>query len=281
MSSSPLSPRRWSAPVWVSVGLGVMLVAETLHLAHLLFFSPLSAPAAMSMKELRPAAPARMNLQLEIARAHLFGVNPAAMETTTDTRLSLILSGIIATGDSRGGRAIIAAQGHTAHVYGVGAVLVDASQGHVAEILPDQVLLDFGDHRETLRLPGLRAAGARTPLAPLPPLAPTMPAGDEAAAAFDLDPTVAHPRLEQTAAETAFAGLNVTAAPDGHIRISPVPRVERLYGLRDGDEVVAVNGVTNPSTQTLQSLLESAPQSLSLVVMRNGASVVIDIPVDE
>src|SRR5262249_14703135 len=157
----------------------------------------------------------------------------AARMTAADAQLPLVLSGIIATGDSHIGRAIIAAQGHAAHVYGVGAALIDAYKAHVAQILPDQVLLDFGDHSETLRWPG-RSAVARAPSPPLPPLAPAIPTDDEAAAAFELDPTVVHPRLAQTAAETAIAGLNVMAFPDGHLRISPEPRAQRLYGLRDG-----------------------------------------------
>jgi type II secretory pathway component PulC len=285
MGSNALLPRRWSAPIWVSIGLGAMLIAEVLHQAHLqLAHGPLTTPSAQPSTVLRSGLSSR-NLPLEIAHAHLFGISPAAaIGTITDTRLPLILTGVIASSDSLGGRAIIAAQGRAAHVYGVGAALMDGSAGHIAQILPDQVLLDFGDHRETLRLPGRRTAAALAPLPPLaapPPLAAAAPTDDEAGAAFELDPTVVHPRLAQTAAETAFAGLNVRASPDGNIHIAPEPRVQRLYGLRDGDQVIAVNGVSNPSAQALQSLLESAPQSLSVVVMRNGASVVINIPVDE
>ncbi len=269
------SPWSWNASAWASIGLSCLIVADSAHLARVLTARNRSP---VPVKEFKSAPRARIDLGPEIARAHLFGASPAALETTVDTRRTLLVSGIIATGNPQIGHSTIdpAAWGQPPRVYEVGAALKEAPQARIAQIFPDYVLLDFGDHREVLRLPGRRAAAVSTPL---PQLAAAIPV-DEENAVPGLDPTVVHPRLVQTPAETAFDGLNVGATPDGRIRLSPEPRVQRLYGLQDGDELVAVNGVSNPSTQTLQSLLESAPQQLSLVVMRHGASVMIDIPVD-
>lgn len=269
-------PSLRSPALWLSLGLCLTIVVDLAHLGRAL---SARTPAVVPLPAVSVSVRSRANLAFEITRAHLFGISPRPIETAgTETPRPLLLSGILATSDPRMGHAIIAEQGEAAHVYQVGALVLKMPQAHLAQIFADHVQLDFGDHTETLRLPRSPSAGG-APV--LPTFAGVVPYEQTVAWAQESNTTVVHPKIVVTPAETAFDGLHLERPPTGGMRIYPEPRVQRRFGLRTGDVLVSVNGVNNPSAEMLQSVLEAAPQSLSLVVMRDGASVVINIPADD
>jgi type II secretion system protein C len=209
-----------------------------------------------------------------IVAAHLFGVaaaNPAGAEAAADSARPLVLSGIMASDEPRAGRAIIAERGRPAHVYGAGESLIGSNPGRVFEVLVDRVIIDVDGRFEALRLPrgpgGGLGANLRTADV-------EMPSGDEPA------PPGA-PRPLQTMTQAAFAPFHERVGVSGHVELYPEMRIQRQFGLHDGDVLAAVNGIPVTGHDALQAALRGAADSLTLTVIRSGVSQTVSVPVDE
>ena len=138
--------------VWVLADTG-MKVSDYTRPASV----PDDAPSAPGQRK----AP-RPNAMREIVRAHLFGKQYQAAApkpvTVTNTRLNLILTGIIAGPDPAMARAIIAAGSGRAETYKIGDV-VARSDAKLYEIQGESVLLERRGKLERLEMRRLALTG--------------------------------------------------------------------------------------------------------------------------
>ncbi len=210
-----------------------------------------------------------------ISRYQLFGkrVQQVAVVdepvTAPETKLKLELRGVIATGDEEGA-AIIADDRKREGYYRVGDELPGDVLLH--EVFADKVILDRNGRYETLSLPSER-----------------MEFSDEKG-----DNTPATGRISAEATETLYRYreilLNDPQQLIGAVRTFPVRRNGQLmgyriapgrdrtlltkFGLRPGDIVTAVNGISLNSPANGLAVMQklNSAQSLSLEVERNGRS---------
>jgi general secretion pathway protein C len=262
-----------SLPMWVSVGLVVLLAWQAIQLAWTLLGARKAAPgpAATAPAE-APAGPA-INIGA-IVNAHLFGVAGAPDAGATDpnsvaaTQMNLVLVGTIAASDPEKGYAIVGENPTSARVYAVGKTITGGTKLHA--VYPDRVILDRGGRLEALMLPKKFQGGG---VAALPP-----PAGN---------PMIGQ-RLQELAAQNPSAITEI-------IRPQPVfangqQRGYRVYpgrnrqqfsklGLMPGDLVTAINGtpLDDPARgmEILQSMNSAA--QVTVTVERNGQSSQINI----
>jgi type II secretion system protein C len=218
---------------------------------------------------------ARFDVQ-QIVAAHLFGApakhipTGADADTAPDTQLALALSGIMATKDPQTGYAILGEQGKATHFYRVGAPLEVARGGRLFRVFTDRVVLDFDGRLETLRLPHYRLPDASPPSVRVAAAASAEP---DSAPVQDSPPAGAL-AAEVTPAQSTFSLLdaerrNVDGHMDGMV-LHPSKRYQRQYGLRDGDTLTAVNGVTLTDPDALANALKDAGKALSLTFVRDG-----------
>jgi general secretion pathway protein C len=99
-----------------------------------------------------------------ITNAHLFGVQPVAAPAPQDaatapqSTIPLLLTGVVATDDPRGGLAIIGQQGQATRVYRVGETVPGGAMVH--SVYSDRAVIDRAGHLEALLLPQKSTAGA-------------------------------------------------------------------------------------------------------------------------
>jgi general secretion pathway protein C len=205
----------------------------------------------------------------QIVAAHLFGAAPVERspggDNGPDTRLALMLTGIIALKDPDKGYAILAEEGKPAHLYATGAVVAGTS-ARVQRVFSDRVVLERQGELETLRLPRSTLAGlvssGRTDTADA-----SRP-DDPAAAAF----------YDQNHPSPAQGFFNYLGAEQSHVDgklagliVHPPKAFQRKYGLQDGDLLTAINGVQISDPDALADLLRTAGGSLSVTLTRDGA----------
>ena len=262
-----------SLPLWVSVGLVVLLAWQGIQLAWTLLGARKApaGPAATAPVEV-PAGPS-INVGA-IVNAHLFGVAGAPDAGATDpnsvaaTQMNLVLVGTIAASDPEKGYAIVGENPTSARVYAVGKTITGGTKLHA--VYPDRVILDRGGRLEALMLPKKFQGGG---VAAAPP-----PGGN---------PMLGQ-RLQEIAAQNPSAITEI-------IRPQPVfangqQRGYRVYpgrnrqqfsklGLMPGDLVTAINGtpLDDPARgmEILQSMNSAA--QVTVTVERNGQSSQINI----
>jgi len=262
-----------SLPMWVSVGLVVLLAWQAIQIAWTLLGARKAppGPAATAPAEV-PSGPA-INVGA-IVNAHLFGVAGAPDAGATDpnsvaaTQMNLVLVGTIAASDPEKGYAIVGENPTSARVYAVGKTITGGTKLHA--VYPDRVILDRGGRLEALMLPKKFQGGG---VAALPP-----PGGN---------PMIGQ-RLQELAAQNPSAITEI-------IRPQPVfangqQRGYRVYpgrnrqqfsklGLMPGDLVTAINGtpLDDPARgmEILQSMNSAA--QVTVTVERNGQSSQINI----
>jgi general secretion pathway protein C len=99
-----------------------------------------------------------------ITNAHLFGAEPVAAPAPQDaatapqSTIPLLLTGVVATADPRGGLAIIGQQGQPTRVYRVGETVPGGAMVH--SVYSDRAVIDRAGHLESLLLPQKSTAGA-------------------------------------------------------------------------------------------------------------------------
>ncbi len=211
-----------------------------------------------------------------ISRYQLFGkrVQQVAVVdepvTAPETKLKLELRGVIATGDEHGA-AIIADDRKREGYYRVGDELPGGVLLH--EVFADKVILDRNGRYETLTLPSERMVLTDTKRGGSTPTAGRISA-----------------EATQTLRRYREMLLNDPQQLVGAVRTFPVKRNGQLvgyriapgrdrallnkFGLRPGDIVTAVNGISLNSPANGLAVMQklNSAQSLSLEVERNGSS---------
>jgi len=261
---------RQRAPLWSAVGLGCLLIADLVHFAALL---RQEAHPPTSHIERPRSRVATFDVQ-RIVDAHLFGAEPRSADPASAPPVTLALSGVIATADPNEGYAILGERGKPTHLYRTGASLTDARGGRLLQVFSDRALLAFGERIETLRLPRQLAAG----------MLRTVAARAEEPQMLVAQKAADVPKVIPTAAESAFGGLDAEADHQNGrfagMLLHPEVRL-RKYGVREGDRLMAVNGVALTEADGVESALESSGKSMSLTVLRDGRQQTLKVPIDQ
>jgi type II secretion system protein C len=267
------------APRWTALLLGVLIVADTAHIVlRVRSDSRLAADPRSGAPRPGTSPPARRDAR-GIVAAHLFGVVPADARPgaagAARSALHLALSGVIATSDPNDGYAMLGEQGQATRLYRTGAALANAGSATLYEVFADHVVLDFGGRQETLSLPrqhlntsgGLRVARFDAPT-------------DTDAIALPISAREEPP----SAAESWFSNLDAeryTTNGKTGLRLHPAMRFQRRYGLREGDSLIAVNGVPVGDADAIDNLLRSGGKTVALTLTRNGVEETVTFPVEE
>jgi general secretion pathway protein C len=260
------------APRWTAVLLCGLMIADLAHSAWAL--RPASKTASAEPPRLQGPRVSPFNAQ-HVAAAHLFGAtaeSDAASNAASapETRLAFALSGIIATKDPNDGYAILGEQGKPARLYRVGAA-VESTRARLFRVFVDRVVLDFDGRQETLELPRSLLPGTSYRRA-------VMETTAAAEAPVTVDPRQRSPA--QSAFGSMFAEPNNLNGQMVGLVLHPAKRLQRQYGFRDGDMLVAVNGVEINDPDVLQNLLaSSSDKSLSLTFTRDGVQQTKTLPV--
>lgn len=268
------------APRWTAALLCGLIVADLAHSAWVL--RPTSNAGSAERPLLQPPRVSRFNVRHVVA-AHLFGASAAsdrdvANANAPETQLAFALSGIIATKDPSKGYAILGEQGKPQHLYRVGAT-VESTRRRLFQVFADRVVLDFDGQLETLWLPRALLPDMLKKTAAVA----TVQTGAEAAAvtaSVEVDPR------QRTLAQSAFASIDAQATDvDGRMVgmvMHPARRLQRQYGLRDGDVLTAVNGVEISDPDVLENVLSSSSgKSLSLTFTRDGVQQTKALPISD
>ncbi len=205
---------------------------------------------------------------------------PQAIENAPETRLSLELLGVLASGQG-GGSAIISVSRGDVELYQVGDTIGnDLATLH--EVHADRVILERDGRLETLRLPrgkDLRAGGGRADAAPEGEQRSSRPATQAPATASvsrsrwldDPERAMESLRVQPVMRDDALVGIRVTPT-----------RNEREFeraGLQEGDIITSVEGqlvrdIDNPEqilselggTERVNITIERDGQTLPLVI---------------
>jgi general secretion pathway protein C len=269
-------------PIWVSLGLVVLIAYYLARLAWLVY------PGADEVLWIPPQASPSQSVQSvgkpvtnydAITNAHLFGnateVDAPIVENTEDapdTRLNLSLRATIAANNEQIAHAIIADGAGKEKVYFFGDSVPGGAKLHRVDL--DRVILNRGGVMEALRLPKKYAdAGARAPSA----------ANNRRAPATS---NAAPPNIQQLISQNAASFAEIVRPqpfmPNGKLkgyRVFPGRNRQQFIalGLRPGDLVTEINGValTDPAQgmQVFNSLGTSS--QVSVTVERNGRSEVL------
>lgn len=227
-----------------------------------------------------------------IVSAHLFGkaeATPADRQEVIfapETRLSLELRGVFATGDDTGA-AIIADASRQEHYYRIGETVAGDARLH--EVHPDRVILERAGRYEALSLPSEPGADM------------VQPQGRSAAAVPAVSPGQAINNPETGSMLRQYRETLVSEPQQlmNLVRLTPVtsgsqtigyritPGADRTllarFGLRSGDVVTAVNGlaVDNPSggLDIIQKL--ASAEQLVLQIERDGVAQTFVYQVNE
>jgi len=152
-----------NGPLLVSLALAGLIALEVAHASlSLLGTSESNGLKAGSLARTRSPSPPRIDVH-DIVAAHLFGIfaaEPGAQDPVTApaTTANLVLAGTIATGNPKGGIAIISDDGPS-RVYAVGDTVAGAS---LHSVYLDRVILDRHGSLETLALPRFLRSAARS-----------------------------------------------------------------------------------------------------------------------
>jgi general secretion pathway protein C len=230
------------------------------------------AATAASSATATTAQPGRRFSAQRIADAHLFGTPNATdagdIANAPTTQMTLVLAGVIATGDATKGFAFIGESANAAKFLRVGDSVAGAARLH--SVYPDRVMLDRGGRVEALWLPrssGGSMIGARpAPLAMNPP--PAAPArfvenikriAETNPAAFS---EIVRPQIAQD--KGVMQGF----------RVYPGRNRQQFakLGLQPGDLVKAINGtpLDDPQRSTeIFNTLSTSDRAL-ITIERNG-----------
>jgi len=270
---------------WVA---GAALVVQTARLALLALDAPY-VPSAPPIP--LPAGDEGATGRESLATWHLFGKSaPAAplFETLDlpETPLALRLRGIVAAPDGTDGYALIADDRGGEAVYRIGQEVPGGAQ--VVAIRPDQVVLERGGRRETLRLErdSALAAGSRTggnsafTTSPGTGGAASGTAAGKTTAPLTITAALPNlmPGIRMDAAQLANQ-IQVMPVAGGGFRVFP-GRDTRLFselGLEANDIVEQVNGrtLTNPAEALGLFQQIQGGEALSLTVRRGERQLVL------
>ena len=247
---------------------------------------PATAPPVASGSATDPRQP-----RLDIAKVigwHLFGTPSAGTSApgggpidAPDTRLNLVLRGVLSSDDAEGARAIIAEPNGDENYFRVGSGLPGGAE--LTEIHADRIILRRAGQYETLRLPRDAMEGAANAPARLPGAG--APIGNAGAVLGEYRDQIG----DNPQALLDLARAVPAPSPGGGIagfRLFPGnrPALFTQLGLQPGDLVTEVNGVILDSpvrgAEAMQILRES--EQVALRIQRGGEEInlAIDVPSD-
>lgn len=242
----------------------------------------------------------------EAAAASLRPLEPQIEDQAVDTKLSLVLQGVINSSDARAARAIIS-DGQNQETYGPGDEIKNMRGVKVAKVLDLRVILDNKGQYESLWLykdePDNRRTAARNRTAPVintpgrswegneeelnegSDTNDTGPVARDTPQAKVIGKNVSLEQLGQNLADVV--AFNIHRGPDGQIQGYKVrpgrnPAAFEAAGLQAGDIVTAVNGTPLDNPGRIMEIYRNLGQatSASLDVERNGDTVTIDIELE-
>lgn len=227
-------------------------------------------------KSLSAPAPQRNNIGL-LTTAHLFGSAETSVDSSkvaTETRLNLVLRGVVATEIPKLAIAIIGnGKNGKEEVYGIDDIL--PGNARLREVHAEDVILERNGQLEILRLTKDEdldlptATSSRTPA--------------------DSSPGAALSQIRKTILRnpTSFGdyAVPVVVKENGKqigYRLMPQVNGKQLFGqigLQASDVIVAINGVRLDNPQNGISALRklSTAQSVNITVRRNGSEVPLNI----
>jgi len=218
-----------------------------------------------------------------IAGWHLFGdatrtpvADVPSQTNLPETKLNLVLRGVLAVADKKRAQAIIAQPNGTEQPYGVGDSLPGGAV--LKEIKPTSVILLRNHQYETLSLPkmdlGLSSGGDATAAVQSP----------------NQDLSLRQVRDTLLTDPQSLAGIIQTQpymGANGQLsgyRIEPGkdPALFQRYGLQPGDVVTAINGVPLNSTSNAFEILRGlqSRDSVQVELLRNGASQMVNLQIE-
>ncbi len=297
-------PQQWQTIIsgWITTLLVVVLAYHLAQLTWMLFPAPETDETGMSAP-VEAAAKASNGIstgqRVDLAHLHLFGTAaPTAKGTTKvvteeapDTRLRLILRGVIAATEAEMARAIIAEPGGEEKYYAVEEKLPGGAV--LKEIAPDRVILETRAGRlETLRLPKESSGGRSTRAVAR---APSPRTEKRSSGRNRIIPRISAAELR------GYRDKMLTNPQElvGLIRSRPVrengqikgyklfPGKDRALfnrlGLRPGDVIVSVNGMDLSDPASGLALLGqlSSASEVSVVLERRGERQTVTLSLDE
>ena len=291
--STVRSPTGW-APLaaWVTV---LLLVALAFSVARLTWVviapDPVTADGPVPDQRAQPvdfdgAAAPRLELDT-VARLHLFGrASPGDRPTMAeidapDTRLRLQLRGVLAAVPSGQGIALIASESGEERHYLPGAEIPGGAT--LEQVHADRVVLSREGRYELLRLPREAALSEDASPAPAARSQPRAFAGGGAS-------LPAETRAQWLDDPTAlFEAVQVQPVMEGGVMrgfaISPRrdPRMFRELGLRPGDVVTAVNGITVEGMNDPTAIREhlAGASAITLNIERDGEPDTVVVPIGQ
>jgi type II secretion system protein C len=267
------------APRCATIVIAAVGLAEITRLGlnvHRLHFSP-SAPSAASTASQQASGGTNI---ARIVTGHLFGNAPAPAapgdsQNASDLGGTFLLSGVIASRDPKVGYAIVGRKGQATRLYQPGGLLVGLVSGRLYEVYEDHVVLDLDGRFETLRLArSLGGSGAGMQAA-----VSDTGRSDRPTSTAETDSVIV-----PSSPARMFRNLNPVAKfARGHfggLRLMPSVDDQQKFGVRNGDLVVAVNGVPLTNASAVNSLLtnqDDQHSTVSLTVVRDGAQQVIQM----
>lgn len=279
------SPRAEQAARLVALLLGVWLLYRMAVLVWQVVPEPELAEMPSGVTAIATTAPSSTKTRLDVAKLvnwHLFGAASSEPANNTsgpidapDTRLNLVLRGVLSSDEPDGARAIIAEPNGNENFFRVGSALPGGAE--LKEIYADRIILMRAGRHETLRLPREAMEGAVS----APGRADAGSAGAGELLGEYRDKMADNPQaLMELARPVPYTDANGFAG----FRLFPgsKPALFARMGLQPGDVVKEVNGVLldNPmkGAEVMQQLRDS--QQLSLRIQRGGQeiSLAVDIP---
>lgn len=277
-------PRAEQAARLVALLLGIWLLYRMAVLVWQVVPEPELAEMPTTVTAVATAAPQSANARMDVANLvnwHLFG-SPASMPAANtggpidapDTRLNLVLRGVLSSDEPEGARAIIAEPNGNENFFRVGSALPGGAE--LKEIYADRIILMRAGQHETLRLPREAMEGAVSS----PAESDSGNSPGELLSEYR-DKMADNPQaLMELARPVPFTDASGFAG----FRLFPgsKPALFARMGLQPGDVVKEVNGVIldNPmkGAEVMQQLRDS--QQLSLRIQRGGQeiSLAVDIP---
>jgi len=275
--------------IWVINLLLVIWIASQLATLTWGLLAPTDTPepAAVVTGELPARTDPGQQLIRQLPDWHLMGVvsqeaapvQQAAPVDAPDTRLKLVLHGVLASDDKRHARAIIADPRGKEEQYAIG----DKLPGNVelSEVYPERVILLRNGRYETLRLPKDKKTRGNTVAA--------RTVGRRSAASPAQRLQTVRQQLQKS--PKSLYGL-VRATPhkgdDGSIvgyTLAPGrdPELFDQVGLQEGDVVVQVNDIKldNPANSARALKSVQSGESVSVTVLRGGEEQVLTLNLPE
>lgn len=287
------SPRAEQAARVVALLLGFWLLFRLAVLVWQVVPAPQLAevPAPVPGSSAVAAAPSgqpRLNIA-QVVGWHLFGApaaTPVAASGTPidapDTRLNLVLRGVLSSQDAEEARAIIAEPNGNENFFRVGSALPGGAE--LKEIYADRIILMRAGRHETLRLPREAMEGASVTTPAARPADQGAAIGGNAGAVLSeyRDKMVDNPQaLMDVARPIPYTDPK---GQFGGFRLFPgnKPGLFAQLGLQPGDVVKEVNGVVLDSpmkgNEIMQQLRDN--KQLALRIERGGQEInlAVDIP---